>query len=43
MYTTGILAAYKGGVMTEDFLHCSYTDREVNHGVLLVGYGKVTW
>ena len=26
--------------MTEDFLKCSYTEREVNHGVLLVGLGK---
>jgi aminopeptidase C len=37
-----MMAAYKQGVMTDDFLHCSYGDREVNHGVLLVGYGKVT-
>lgn len=27
--------------MTEDFLHCSYPNREVNHGLLLVGYGHV--
>lgn len=37
-----MFAAYRGGVMTEDFLKCSYTSREVNHGVLLVGYGKVS-
>jgi len=36
-----MMAAYKTGVFTEDFLKCSYDDREVNHGVLLVGYGKV--
>lgn len=42
IYTTGMLAAYKSGVVTDEFLHCSYKDREVNHGVVLVGYGKVT-
>ena len=36
-----MLSAYKGGVITEDFMHCSYPDLEVNHGVVLVGYGKV--
>ena len=41
MFTTGMMGAYKSGVMTEDFLHCSYTSNEVNHGVVLVGYGKV--
>jgi hypothetical protein len=42
MYTPGMLGAYKTGVVTEDFLHCSYTNLEVNHGVVIVGYGKVT-
>lgn len=41
MFTTGMLQAYKTGVFTDDFLHCSYGNREVNHGVLLVGFGKV--
>uniref|UniRef100_A0A7S3FW15 Peptidase C1A papain C-terminal domain-containing protein n=1 Tax=Strombidium rassoulzadegani TaxID=1082188 RepID=A0A7S3FW15_9SPIT len=41
MYTTGMMSAYKTGVMTNDFLHCSYIDLEVNHGVVLVGFGKV--
>lgn len=41
MYTTGMMSAYRDGVFTEDFLHCSYADREVNHGVVLIGYGKV--
>ena len=27
--------------MTEEFLHCSSSRNEVNHGVTLVGYGKV--
>jgi len=38
---TGMMGAYKTGVFTEDFMACSYKDREVNHGVVLVGYGKV--
>ena len=42
IYSTGMMAAYKEGVFTEDFLHCSYSNREVNHGLVLVGYGKVT-
>ena len=36
------MRAYKSGVLTDEFLKCSYGDREVNHGVLLVGYGKVS-
>ena len=42
IYISGMMGAYKNGVLTDDFLKCSYPDREVNHGVLLVGYGKVT-
>lgn len=42
IFSTGMMAAYKEGVFTEEFLHCSYADREVNHGLVLVGYGKVT-
>jgi len=41
MYTTGMLGAYKTGIVTEDFLHCSYPTNEVNHGVVIVGYGSV--
>lgn len=36
-----MLARFKGGVATEEFLKCSGSYREVNHGVTLVGYGKV--
>lgn len=36
-----MLSAYKKGILTEDFLKCSYNSFEVNHGVTLVGYGKV--
>ena len=32
---------YKRGTLTEDYLKCSSTRNEVNHGVVLVGYGKV--
>jgi C1A family cysteine protease len=41
MYTTGMMMAYNHGVLTEDFLHCSNPSWEVNHGVVLVGYGRV--
>ena len=39
MYATGMLAKYKNGVLTEDFLKCSSKNVEVNHGITLVGYG----
>ena len=42
IFISGMMGAYKNGILTDDFLKCSYPDREVNHGVLLVGYGKVT-
>lgn len=42
MRTTAYMNAYSGGIMTEDMLRCSSTENEVNHGVLLVGYGKRT-
>ena len=42
MFTTGMLGAYKSGIVTEEFLHCSYTENEVNHGVVMIGYGKVS-
>ena len=41
MYATGMLSRYGSGVLTEDYLKCSDAKLEVNHGVLLVGYGKV--
>lgn len=41
IYVSGMLAAYKKGVITEEFLKCSYTNNEVNHGVVMVGYGTV--
>lgn len=41
MYAVGMLAKYRDGILTEDYLHCSAGRNEVNHGVTLVGYGKV--
>lgn len=41
MVAIGILANYHSGIVTEDYLKCSDPLREVNHGVLLVGYGTV--
>jgi len=41
MYAAGMMSKYKSGVMTEDFLKCSSAANEVNHGITLVGYGKV--
>lgn len=31
---------YKHGVMTEDFLDCSDGNKQINHAVTIVGYGK---
>mmetsp|Transcript_3354 Transcript_3354/g.5599 ORF Transcript_3354/g.5599 Transcript_3354/m.5599 type:complete len:187 (+) Transcript_3354:833-1393(+) len=39
--TSGMMQSYRGGIMTEGHLRCSSTHNEVNHGVLLVGYGSV--
>ncbi len=41
MYASGMLGRYKNGILTEDFLKCSSISNEVNHGIALVGYGKV--
>lgn len=41
MKAMGLMAKYTGGVLTDDLLHCSSSSSEVNHGVVLVGYGKV--
>ena len=35
------LRFYKSGVLTEEFLKCSNPDEPVNHGVVIVGFGKV--
>tara|TARA_B110000285_G_C15004805_1_gene553271 strand:+ start:557 stop:925 length:369 start_codon:yes stop_codon:yes gene_type:complete len=37
--TTGMMSSYHSGIMTEKFLHCSDTRNEVNHGIVIVGYG----
>ena len=33
------MSGYDEGIFTEEYLRCSSTRDEVNHGVLLVGYG----
>ena len=38
--STGMLQSYGSGILTESFLRCSDTNEQVNHGVVLVGYGK---
>ena len=40
IYSTGRLMHYRDGILTEKFLRCSSSNNEVNHGVLLVGYGS---
>lgn len=39
MRTTGSLSSYNSGILTEHYLRCSSTNNEVNHGILIVGYG----
>lgn len=39
--TTGMLNSYNSGILTESYLRCS-TGGEVNHGILLVGFGSRT-
>lgn len=41
IYATSALSTYKKGILTEEFLQCSSTQRDVNHGVTIVGYGTV--
>ena len=33
---------YRNGILTEKYLRCSKSSYEVNHGVLLVGYGSTS-
>lgn len=42
IHSTHKLQKYKKGIVTEEFLKCSDSNSEVNHGVVLVGYGKYT-
>lgn len=42
MFASGMLMRYRKGILTDDYLKCSSPKREVNHGVVLVGYGKVS-
>lgn len=40
IYFNTKMALYEGGVMTEDYMRCSDPTNEINHAVLIVGYGK---
>ena len=42
IYSTGMLQSYRKGIITEDYLHCSKENYEVNHGVVIVGFGSHT-
>jgi len=42
MRTTAMLSSYSGGILSENYLRCSDTQNEVNHGILIVGYGTRT-
>lgn len=41
IFSVGMLQAYSHGILTEEYLDCSQPDREANHGVVIVGWGKV--
>jgi hypothetical protein len=41
IYGTGMLQNYSHGILTESYLRCSDPNNEVNHGVVLVGFGQV--
>lgn len=38
--TSGKLQNYRSGILTEDYLKCSDPSREVDHGILIVGFGR---
>ena len=40
--TSSKLSGYKSGILTEQYLKCSDKRTEVNHGILIVGYGVNT-
>ena len=42
MNANGMLQTYKSGIVSEQYLRCSSKKKEVNHGVTVVGYGKVS-
>ena len=42
MYSTGTLQSYRSGIVTERHLNCSKESYEVNHGIVIVGYGSHT-
>ena len=42
MFAPGILMAYNRGILTEEYLHCSKPNWNVNHGIVIVGFGKTS-
>ena len=40
MYVSGMLQSYHDGIVSEKYMHCSSLTKEVNHGVVLVGFGS---
>jgi len=34
--------AYHSGIVTEEYMHCSKESEEVNHGIVVVGFGTVS-
>ena len=40
IYAPGILMSYSDGVVTEAYLHCSKESFEVNHGIVVGGFGN---
>lgn len=41
MYSPASLRHYKSGVLTDNYLLCSSGKDDVNHAVVIVGFGKV--
>jgi len=42
IHSSSGLMSYSKGVLTNEFLNCSTKQKFINHGVLLVGYGKTS-
>lgn len=40
IHSSSGMMSYSKGILTNDFLNCSSRTKRINHGVLLVGYGK---
>ena len=40
IFASSMLQSYRSGIVTDKYLHCSNASNEVNHGVVIVGYGR---